>query len=34
MDWLDHENDVKQNKEHYKFVVLYQNGFVICKEMR
>jgi regulator of replication initiation timing len=32
---VDHENDVKQNKEHYKsLVVLCQNGFVICKEMK
>jgi hypothetical protein len=30
------ENDVKQNKEHYKSPLLFyvKNGFVICKKMR
>jgi GNAT superfamily N-acetyltransferase len=33
---VDHENDVKQNKEHYKSPLLFyaKNGFVICKESR
>jgi hypothetical protein len=31
---VDHENDVKQNKEHYKSPLLFyvKNGFVICKK--
>jgi hypothetical protein len=30
---VDHENDVKQNKEHYKSPCCFmsKNGFVICK---
>lgn len=33
---VDHENDVKQNKEQYKSPLLFyiKNGFVICKETR
>ena len=33
---VDHENDVKQNKEQYKSPLLFyvKNGFVICQETR
>lgn len=33
---IDHENDVKQNKEKYKSPLLFyiKNGFVICTETR
>jgi GNAT superfamily N-acetyltransferase len=33
---VDHENDVKQNKEQYRSPLLFyvKNGFVICNEMR
>jgi GNAT superfamily N-acetyltransferase len=33
---VDHENDVKQNKEQYKSPLLFyvKNGFVICNESR
>lgn len=33
---IDHENDVKQNKEQYKSPMLFyvKNGFVICTETR
>jgi hypothetical protein len=35
MDFVDHENDVKQNKEHYKSPLLFyvKNGFVIKKRI-
>ncbi|MEO7977870.1 hypothetical protein [Flavobacterium sp.] len=33
---IDHENDIKQNKEFYKSPLLFyvKNGFVICEEKR